>query len=95
MRTLRLRSGILDEDESLAAKVKLVEVTRDQIFLSSLYKNCFAILECCDVTGSPGEIRLTERSRSESASYAGNEIFYLSIEGRNHACVRQFPYKAF
>lgn len=44
MGPLRLRSGILDEDESLAAKVKLVEVTRDQIFLSSLYKNCFAIL---------------------------------------------------
>ena len=44
MGPLRLRSGILDEDESLAAKVKLVEVTRDQIFLSSLYKNCEAIL---------------------------------------------------
>lgn len=44
MRTLRLRSGILDEDAILAAKVKSLEVTRDQIFLSSLYKNCFAIL---------------------------------------------------
>ena len=51
MRPLRLRSGILiaevvdrAAERILAAKVKLVEVTRDQIFLSSLYKNCFAIL---------------------------------------------------
>ena len=85
-RPLRRCSGILDESKC---------VSRCLSSRNFRHKNCFAILECCDVTGSPGEIRLTERSRSESESYAGNEIFYLSIEGRNHACVRQFPYKAF